>query len=122
MKRQQIAEILMAHAEGLLTDEDRTDSILRSYPAEAAQLRPLLSLARLVKQALVPVAPEPAFVYTLQAQLAKADVEPASTWPELNGRRLGWVGAALGSVLSVAGLILWFRHARVNRAEVATPA
>ena len=122
MKRKQIAEILMAHAEGLLADEDRTDSILRSYPAEAPQLRPLLTLARLVKQALVPVAPEPAFVYTLQAQLAKAEVEQASAWQELKGRRLGWVGAAVGSALSLAGLILWFRHARLNRAEVVTPA
>ena len=122
MKRKQIAEILMTHAEGLLAEEDRTDSILQSFPAEAAQLRPLLTLARLVKCALVPVAPEPAFVYTLQAQLAKAEVAPAASWREFSRRRLGWVGAAIGSLLSVAGLILWVRHTRLNRPEVATAA
>ena len=121
MKRRQVADILMAHADGLVADVDNTDSILRAYPDAPRELGLLLRLARTVKGVLVPIAPEPSFVYTLQAQLAKAEVEPV---PERvpTGRILGIAGAAIGSVLSVAGVILWIRQIRLNRGEAVTTA
>lgn len=121
MKRKQVADILIAHADGLVADIDNTESILRAYPAAEVQLQPLLRLARAVKGALVPVAPEPAFVYTLQAQLAKAEIEPLREMP-VTGRKLGIAGAAVGSLLSVAGLILWVRRARLSRSSPVTVA
>ena len=121
MKRRQVADILMSHADGLVADVDNTESILRAYPDANQELGPLLRLARTVKGALVPISPEPSFVYTLQAQLAKAEIEPEPVKVQ-TGRILGIAGAAVGSLLSVAGVILWIRQARLNRSEAVTTA
>ncbi len=102
-------------------------------------LAPYLALARELTGLLVPVRPRPAFRASLEASLLEAarrqcalekltiispatmrPIEPAWTWRELlsDGLDRRWVigAAAVGSAVSVAGVMAYFWRQRGRRA------
>jgi hypothetical protein len=101
-------KILAAHA-------DQLNAGLRgpaAYPAMSAEqllaLEPLLELAEQLYQALTPVSPSPAFVRKLGYDLALAAARSQLSLIERYRRELLMAAAALGSALSVLGLVLLY--------------
>jgi hypothetical protein len=107
VKRADLANLLAAHADRLNAGSD--DSGLLAHYAEASAVRTLLLLARSVKEALVPLRPPDTFRHELAGQLLEADHYLYSRWHAGLWRR----AALLGSLLSVAGVLLLFL--RYNR-------
>ena len=120
MGPRQMDDLLMEHADALARGEDWTERLLAGNPAHQAQLQPLLSLARLLRNALVPVDPPADFVAALAAELASFDAaEDGDLHP---ARRYGVIGAAtVGSLISVAGVTYWL-YRRLGTREQALPA
>jgi hypothetical protein len=106
VKRADLINLLAAHADTLNAGGD--DALLLNY-GEARSVGPLLLLARSVKEALVPLRPRDTFRHELAYQLLAADLAFNPHWHAGLWRRL----ALLGSVLSVAGVLLLFL--RYNR-------
>jgi hypothetical protein len=108
MKRRELASILSAHADGLISGDDRSDQFLLDFPEAAAELRPLFNLAASIQAVLVPVKAPVAFVNRLRHDLMNYSGPEISVKGPLSGQRILWMGvAAAGSVLSVTGLALW---------------
>lgn len=108
MNRIDLLNLLAAHADRLNTGGD--DAGLLASHAEAAAVWPFFVLARAVKEALVPVQPRDTFRRDLGYQLLAADISPNRPWHT----GLWWRAALLGSLLSVAGVLLLFlRYNRV---------
>jgi|YNPBryantNP2012_1023418.scaffolds.fasta_scaffold22126_2 hypothetical protein len=102
MDERRAAELLSAHAERLSGHAD-----VGPFPSvqEEARLRPLLKVAERLKGTMVAVEPPVAFVNHLGQELlerARRQREAARRWRR--GLVIG--AAALGSVLSVAGVVV----------------
>jgi hypothetical protein len=116
MRDKVMTEVLAAHANYLVGDETNSEDYLNLFPAYRAELAPLLRIAERVKAVLVPVTPSPAFEAGLKQDLLAAAIrraEKRSTGRQVSFLRRRWVligAAAVGSVLSVAGIVaavLW---------------
>jgi hypothetical protein len=106
-----VVEVLAAHADHLTSDGPESDDYLKLFPAYRAELKPLLKIAERVRAALVPVRPSPAFEAGLKQDLLEAAIQRAEEREEKKRvsflRRRGVLigAAAVGSVLSVAGIV-----------------
>lgn len=127
MNERMLTEILAAHADHLVQGEAREAEYLALFPAYQEELKPLLELARQVKEALALVRPAEAFRKGLHQELVAAArrrlaVPPVVEWPRW--RRPWVIGiAALGSVLSLAsvvGVIAYLRRSKAARLAAIT--
>jgi hypothetical protein len=106
-----VVEVLAAHADHLTGDGPESEHYLNLFPAYRAELTPLLRIAERVKATLVPVNPSPAFEAGLKQDLLEAAIQRAEEKEDKKRvsflRRRGVLigAAAVGSVLSVAGII-----------------
>lgn len=113
-----VAEILAAHADHLVRDKDDGKDYLDLFPAYQAELAPLLGIADLLHARLVPVTPSPEFVAGLKQDLSvaasqRSEAQKRQKQVSFPHRRAVLIGAAAGSVLSVAGIAtawLWRRR------------
>jgi hypothetical protein len=121
------------------TDEEA--EYLTTLPEHQDTLQPLLALARKVKDALALVEPDPAFHENLRLGLLAAARQQLVSRLSLRAtqaegltksqrpvhlfrrhRREILIGAAaLGSVVSVAGIVAYWLHARADKAQRALP-
>jgi hypothetical protein len=125
-------EILATHADKLNIGKNEETEYLATLPEHQDALQPLLALARKVKDALAPVEPDPAFRENLRLSLLAAahqrSVSRLSSKPQRSvdlfrsHRKEILIGAAaLGSVVSVAGIVAYWIHARAAKAQRALP-
>lgn len=125
MDKRTLYNVLMSHADALNAGVDLTDDLIARFAGDAATLRPLLQLARQVKGVLVPVAAPTAFSAQLRLSLLQ-EARPALARSRSLSRRWrpAWVGAAaVGSLLSLAGLVVWLvRHSRALQRPRPLPA
>jgi hypothetical protein len=118
-----LVEVLAAHADRLVGNQANGEDFLELFPDHKAELAPLLRVAERVKAVLVPVTPTPTFETGLKKDLLEAAIrrveEQKSKKKVSFLRRRGvLIGAAVGSVLSVAGIIaaLLWRQRSIARA------
>ena len=122
-----VVEVLAAHADHMISDEAGgagSKDYLDLFPDYRAELKPLLGIAERVKATLVPVTPSPAFETGLKQDLVAAAIQRAKEKEERKRvsflRRRGVLigAAAVGSVLSVAGIVaaLLLRQRAIARA------
>ncbi|GAB4535773.1 MAG: hypothetical protein Kow0063_20410 [Anaerolineae bacterium] len=111
MSENVIVEVLSAHADHLIRGEADSQDYLNLLPDHRAGLAPLLRIAEQVKTVLVPVEASPAFEAGLKQDLLAAAIQRAEERRDRKRisilRRRGVLigAAAVGSVLSVAGII-----------------
>ncbi len=119
-----IADILAAHADHLVRNQSRDEDYLSLLCDHRAELAPLLQIAKRVRAILVPVAPSPAFEAGLRQDLLVAAIQRTEEQRVPFLRRKGVIigAAAVGSVLSVAGIVaaLLWRQRSIARAPHAT--
>ena len=110
--------LLAAHADNLNRGKADRKVYLKRAPDQREELEALLRLAEQIKRALVPVQPSPTFVKNLVRQLVVVDNEE----PARGYRREVVIGAAaVGSALSVVGLIAYLVRSRARvKAPVAS--
>lgn len=118
------AEILAAHADGLRREEDHAEDYLKLFPENRDELDPLLRLAVEVREVLMPSRPSPAFTQALRRELLQAARRTLAGPPPA---RPVWRGlvlrlAALGSALSVVGLVGYLLALRRARSQPVAPA
>lgn len=116
-----VIEMLAAYTDSLNRGEADCQIYLRQAPDQYEELESLLSLAEQIKQALVPVQPSPAFVKNLIQRLVVAPNERVARLAR--GHRRGVVigAAAVGSALSVIGIIAYLVRSRAQmKARVAS--
>jgi hypothetical protein len=117
MEDKVLTEILMAHADRADGGRHNGKDYLEMFPVYCSELKPLLTTAEMVQEVLKPAEPAPAFRASLrQGLLAAAQEKVAArhiqpTRPP--GRGL-LIGAALGSALSVIGLIAYVLRTRAQ--------
>ena len=132
MANREWIEILATHADKLNAGTNEEAEYLATLPEQQDTLQPLLALARKVKNALAPVEPNPAFRENLRLSLLAAahqrSVSRLSLKPQRpvhlfrSHRKEILIGAAaLGSVVSVAGIVAYWIHARAAKAQRALP-
>jgi hypothetical protein len=116
MEDKVLAEILAAHADQLKKGQGRRSDYLAMFPAYQKELKPLLETAEKAKDVLEPVEPAPAFCRSLYEDLLAAGHRRlAGEVPQLAGspRKQILIGAAaVGSVVSVAGAIVYLIRSR----------
>jgi len=135
-------EILAIHADKLNVGANEEAAYLATLPEHQDTLQPLLALARKVKDALAPVEPDAAFCEDLRLSLLaaarqwlasrlslraepQAEGSPKSQRPTHLLRRhrkeilIG--AAAVGSVVSVAGIVAYWIHTRAAKAQRTLP-
>lgn len=124
-------ETLTTHADKLNAGGNEEAKYLTTLPEHQDMLQPLLALARKIKDALTPVEPDPAFSENLRRSLLAAAHQRAmyllsSTKAQhpvplfRRHRKEILIGAAaLGSVVSVAGIVAYWIHARAAKAQRA---
>ena len=105
-----VVEVLAAHADNLAGNEANSEEYLDLFPTYKEELGPLLRIADQVKAALLPVAASSEFEAGLKQDLLEAAIQRAEEREQRQQvsflRRRGLlIGAAVGSVLSVAGII-----------------
>ena len=127
-------EILATHADKLNAGTNEEAAYLATLPEHQDTLEPLLALARKVKDALAPVEPAPAFCENLRLSLlAAARQRLASPLSSTKSQRPTHLfrrhrkeiligAAALGSVVSVAGIVAYWIHTRAAKAQRALPS
>ena len=127
-------EILATHADKLNVGANEEAKYLATLSEHQDTLQPLLTTARKVKDALAPVEPDSAFCENLRLSLlAAAHQRSASRLSSTKSQRpvhlftrrrkeilIG--AAALGSVVSVAGIIAYWIHTRTAKAQRALPS
>lgn len=115
MKEVEMADFLAAHAEALVSGADEKQWLAGYERGEVEAAAPLLKVARLLRQVLVPVPTPPAF----RARLRQALSDGAAISSGAKGtvtvsaqrRPRVWLGAAaVGSILSLAGLLFFWRR------------
>jgi hypothetical protein len=105
MKTQNLIESLADHADALNQGRDTTAALLTRYSQDSPELATLLALARSLKTVMEPVTPAATFKANLHQQLQQGIL---TTTPQ-PARSVWWIGAAaVGSFLSLAGLLIWF--------------
>ncbi len=126
MAHQMITEILAAQADRLVEGEAQTTDYLVLFPELRLELAPLLQLAQEIAAALRPVRPRTAYRSELHQALVRAgydqplaDPTGLLNVPEL---RRDWVlgAAALGSAVSVMGVIAYVWRARTAATRTAS--
>ena len=119
--KRMLAEVLMAYADDLNKGPVNREVYLGRVPDQRGELETMLRLTEQIKQALVPVQPSPAFVRSLARRLAVAGDEETMP-PMRNHWREIFIGAAaVGSALSVIGLVAYLVRSRVQmKAQVAS--
>jgi len=114
-----LIEVLTAHADRLKEGGGKGDAYLAMFPAYEEELAPLLDTAGRAKEALAPVRPEPTFREDLRRGLLAAArqrrAQVVVVPQEGRGRDILIGAAALGSAISVAGLLA--RLLRSRRGE-----
>jgi hypothetical protein len=144
-------EILATHADKLNTGKKEEAEYLATLPKHQDTLQSLLALARKVKDALAPVEPASAFCENLRRSLLAAAHQRLVSRPGLRAeltrlsssqvqaeglakpqrsihlfrrrRKEILIGAAaLGSVVSVAGIVAYWIHTRAAKAQHALPS
>ena len=112
-----LVETLMAYADDLNQGMVDREIYLSQVPDRRYELEALLRLTDRLKQALVPVRPSATFVKSLARQWVRADCGemPRTTRDYRRGIFLG--AAAVGSALSVIGLVAYLVR---NREQVKT--
>ncbi len=116
-----LAQVLMAHADDLNREAADREFYLRRIPDRRAELEVLLHLTEQIKQTLVSVQPSPTFVQDLARQLAVTDNSRVER-PLQDHRREIFIGAAaVGSALSVIGLVAYLVRSRIQvKTQVAS--
>jgi len=110
-------EVLSAHAEQLLKNQNRSQDYISLFP-ENEDLPPLLSLAGHIKEALQPVTLPPSFKAQLQKDLMAAahlrQVRRAGrAGPHLNATRISlFISAGVGAILALTGIVFFIRKQR----------
>jgi hypothetical protein len=129
VERDKIFDLLTAHADALNEYEGRDNfnseawlSRQRVDVVQITSLMSLLHLAQALKQVLIPVQPSTSFRSQLRHQLLHES--PSNRILERPRRRVFWLGAAvLGSLLSLAGVLLFILHRlRPDRSHPMTTA
>ena len=122
-------EILATHADKLNAGANEEAEYLATLPKHPDALQSLLTLARKAKDALIPVEPDPAFRENLRLSLLAAAHQRAAprssqtksqrhAQPFSRHRKEILIGAAaLGSVVSVAGIVAYLIHTREAKAQ-----
>lgn len=124
MRKETLLELLAAHADALNATEDveTFDSsgwLLAYYGREVSQqVMSLLQVAQAIKQVLVPVPPPALFRMRLRQRLVQEEAEVEKR-PK---RHLVWLGAALGSALSIGGFFLYRRWRLKSLPGASSPA
>jgi hypothetical protein len=128
MTHQMVTEILAAQADRLVAGEAHADDYLVLFPELRSELAPLLQLAYEIASALQPVRPRATYRSELQQALVRAGRDPSMPGPtgllNLPDLRRDWVlgAAALGSAVSVMGVIAYVWRARTaNTRTASTP-
>jgi hypothetical protein len=138
MTNKEQIEILATQADKMNIGTNEEAEYLATLPEHQDTLQPLLALARKIKDALTPVEPDPAFCENLRLSLLaaarqrlvsrlslRAEGSTESQRPIHLFRRhrteilIG--AAALGSVVSVAGIVAYWIHTRAAKAQRALP-
>ena len=131
MADKELIEILATHADKLNAEADEETEYLATLPEHQATLQPLLTVARKVKDVLAPVEPDPAFRENLRLSLLATAHQQlvfrlGSTRPRLPvhplkiSRKEVLIGAAaLGWVVSVAGIVAYWIHTRTAKTHRA---
>ncbi len=104
MLPQEVTNLLDAHARSIIWDEKMPASLRMDAYALPLEIKQLLSMAVLLKEALVPVVPPPTMIRRIKQALL-ADEALALPPRRRNGLLIS--AAALGSLLSVAGIAIW---------------
>jgi hypothetical protein len=124
-------EILATHADKLNAGVNEEAAYLATLPEHQDTLQPLLALARKVKDALAPVEPAPAFCENLRLSLlAAARQRLVSRLSSTKSQRPTYLfrrrrkeiligAAAVGSVVSVAGIVAYWVHTRAAKTQGA---
>jgi hypothetical protein len=133
MADRKLIEILATHADKLNAGVNEEAEYLATLPEHRDTLQPLLAVARKVKDALALVEPDPAFCENLRLGLLAAALQRlASRLSSTKSQRpvhlfrrhrkeilIG--AAALGSVVSVAGIVAYWIHTRAAKAQHTLP-
>ncbi len=139
MANREWIEILATHADKLNAGTNEETEYLATLPEHRDTLQPLLTVAQKVKDALAPVEPDSAFCENLRLSLLAAahqrSTSRLSLWAEgstksqrpvrlfRRHRKEILIGAAaLGSVVSVAGIVAYWIHIRAAKAQRALPS
>jgi len=115
MKEDDLANLLAAQAEALVSGTDERQWLADYDPHKLEAARPLMEVARLLRRVLVPV-PTPAPFRSQLRQALSSGAEPSagvegSVAVSARRRPRVWLGAAaLGSILSLAGLLFFWRR------------
>lgn len=105
--------LLSAHADRLNEGLAAADSFIRRQGGLAPDMAALLSLARRLKQTLVPVAaPEPFRTQLYNELVIHSELSYSTPWPKVR-RPLVYSLAAIGSVLPLLGIVVWRRRRRL---------
>ena len=132
-------EILATHADKLNVGTNEETEYLATLPEHRDTLQPLLTVARKVKDALASVEPDPAFCENLRLSLLATARQRSVSRLSLQAegstqsqrsvlllrrhRKEILIGAAaLGSVVSVAGIVAYWIHTRAAKAQHALPS
>jgi hypothetical protein len=120
MGSKEVAEMADVQENSLSAEAEGQKTQLAAVAGPQCEVESLMIVAERVRRALVPVEPSPDFVRNLRRNLlAMAERKQPTASP--SARRVLLIGAAaLGSVLSVAGIIVYVVYARAN-AGAKTP-
>lgn len=107
-----VTEVLAAHADYLIGNEADGEDYLNLFPDHRTELAPLLRIAERVRAVLVPVTASASFETGLKQDLLAAAIQRAEEEskkkrsPLLRRRAILIGAAAIGSALSVAGIVV----------------
>ena len=113
-------EILASHTDRLNAGLKGSAAYPEVTAGQRSALESLLQLAEWLYQALTPVEPSPVFVQKLGQELALAAVRSQLSFVERYRRRILVTAATLGSVLSLMGLVFFYRQRATSRSTSAT--
>ena len=115
MQEADLVNLLVAQAEALVSNTDERQWLSDYEPRKLQAARPFMEVARLLRRLLVPVPTPPAFRLQLRNELlsgAASSPRARKTVAISAPRRPRvWLGAAaVGSILSLAGLLFFWRR------------
>lgn len=115
MKDKRLTQALAVYADDLNRGLSNREACLRQFPDRSGELEAWLDITEQIQQALVPVQPSTAFVKDLARQLT--DIGGRTVEGAVRDRWQGlFIGvAAIGSALSVIGLVAYLVR---NRGQV----
>jgi len=113
-----VAEVLTAYTDDLNRGTAKREVYLGQVAAKQDELRALLDLAEQLKWILVPIQPSPVFVANLARQLSAASAGRVTHALRDHWREIVLGAAAVGSALSVVGLVAYLVR---QRGQVKAP-